>query len=205
MNLNNITVLDFETSGLDPARDRVIEMAAIRCYNGEVVSQFSTLVKFEGKLAPKITEITGITADELVNGMDEDTAFRILNRIIGNSTLVAHNALFDLSFLHHALTRLANRTFTNSFIDTLTISRMRHLYPHNLTEMCNRFGIVLEGAHRSLNDVYGCWKLLEKLNEEKSVQADLNRLGYLEKYGAPKWAPQNAIVSPIVIQYASEK
>ena len=50
-----------------------------------------------------------------MNGMDEETAFRILNRIIGDSIIVAHNAMFDLSFLHHALLRLANRSFTNYF------------------------------------------------------------------------------------------
>jgi DNA polymerase III subunit epsilon len=56
MNLDNITILDFETSGLDPARDRVIEMAAIRCYGGEIVSQFNTFIRFDGVLPPKITE-----------------------------------------------------------------------------------------------------------------------------------------------------
>jgi DNA polymerase-3 subunit epsilon len=84
-------------------------MAAIRCYGGEIVSQFNTLIRFDGVLSEKITEITGITSNELANGMDEETAFRILNRMIGDSIIVAHNAMFDLSFLHHALLRLANR------------------------------------------------------------------------------------------------
>lgn len=202
MRLDNITVLDFETSGLDPARDRVIEIAAIRCYGGEIVSQFQTLVRFEGTLPPKITEITGITSADLVHGMDEETAFRILNRIIGDSILVAHNAMFDLSFLHHALHRFAKRSFNNSFLDTLTISRARHTYPHNLKEMCDRYGIVLEGAHRSLNDVIACWKLLEKMNEEQSVENDLNVLGYMKKFGMPKWRPEQASLVPIEIKYA---
>lgn len=203
MKLDNITVLDFETSGLDSARDRVIEMAAIRCYGGEIVSQFNTLIRFDGNLPAKITEITGITSGDLVNGMDEETAFRILNRMIGDSIIVAHNAMFDLSFLHHSLLRLANRSFTNSFLDTLTISRARHPYPHNLKEMCDRYSITLEGAHRSLNDVYACWKLLEKMNEEQSVERDLNVLGYLKKYGMPKWYPQHASMVSVEIKYAN--
>jgi DNA polymerase-3 subunit epsilon len=202
MNLSNITILDFETSGLDSARDRVIEMAAIRCYDGEIVSQFSTLVRFDGNLPAKITEITGITSQDLVNGMEEETAFRILNRIIGDSVIVAHNAMFDLSFLHHALLRLANRSFKNSFLDTLTISRNRHPYPHNLKVMCDRYAVELEEAHRALNDVYACWKLLEKMNEEQSVEKELNVLGYMKKYGAPKWYPQHANIVPIEIKYA---
>jgi len=202
MKLDNITVLDFETSGLSPSRDRVIEMAAIRCYGGEIVSQFQTLVRFEGTLEPKITEITGLTTDDLRNGMDEETAFRILNRIIGDSVLVAHNALFDLGFLHHALMRFANRSFRNDFLDTLTIARARHTYPHNLKDMCARYGIALEGAHRSLNDIVACWKLLEKMNEEQSVERHLNALGYATKYGPPKWSPEQANLVPIEIKYA---
>ncbi|MFD0673106.1 PolC-type DNA polymerase III [Cohnella sp. GCM10027633] len=202
MKLDNITVLDFETTGLDPARDRVIEMAAIRCYGGDIVSQFSTLVRFDGALSPKVTEITGITSADLVNGMDEETAFRILNRVIGDSIIVAHNATFDLGFLHHTLLRLANRSFNNSFLDTLTISRNRHVYPHNLKEMCARYGIELEGAHRSLNDVVGTWRLLEKMNAEKSVGSELNVLGYLKKFGMPKWYPQHASMVSVDIKYA---
>ncbi|MCC3375476.1 PolC-type DNA polymerase III [Cohnella sp. REN36] len=202
MRLQNITVFDFETSGLDPARDRVIEMAAIRCYEGEIVSQFTTLVRFDGRLAPKITELTGLTDAQLALGMDEDTAFRILNRVIGDSTLVAHNAMFDLSFLHHALQRLAGRSFSNDFLDTLTISRMRHPYPHTLNDMCARYGIANQHAHRALSDVYACWELLGKMNEEASVEPALNLLGYLPKYGMPKWRPDQARMEKIEMKYA---
>lgn len=202
MKLDNITVIDFETSGLDPARDQVIEMAAIRCCKGEIVSQFSTLVRFDGILSPKITELTGITSEELAYGMDEETAFRILNRMIGDSCIVAHNAMFDLSFLHYTLLRLANRSFNNSFLDTLTICRSRHTYPHTLKNMCERYGIVLDGAHRALNDVYACWKILEKMNEEESVESQLNVLGYLKKYGMPEWYPRHASMVSMEIKYA---
>ncbi|MEK5417073.1 3'-5' exonuclease [Paenibacillus sp. FSL L8-0708] len=190
--LSNVTVFDFETTGLSPQRDQVIEMAAIRCIDGEVVSEFRTMIQFEGKLTAKITEITGITDSMLVGGMDEETAFRVLNRMIGDSLLVAHNAAFDLSFLHFALQRLAGRTFINPFIDTLTISRDRHFYPHKLENMCDRYGIELTGAHRALNDVYGCWELLKGMHVERPVDDYLNRLGYLNKYGPPAWSPPHA-------------
>lgn len=190
----NFTVFDFETTGLDPEIDRVIEMAAIKVCDGKVVSEFSTLVK-NGPVIPKITEITGITNEELEYGMPERMAFQILNRFIGeDNILVAHNASFDLSFLHFALMRLANRTFANSFYDTLSISRDRHYYPHKLTDMCSRYDIKLEGAHRALNDVYGCWDLFKKLDEEETVLRWTNKLGYMSKYGPPKWAPEYAVL-----------
>lgn len=190
--LENVTVFDFETTGLDPKKDRVIEMAAIRVVCGKVVSEFSTIVKFDGILSPKITEITGIIQSDLEAGLTEDTAFRILNRFIGDSLLVAHNAAFDMAFLHHAFLRFKGETFTNPFVDTLTISRDRHYYPHKLENMCDRYEIELDGAHRALNDVHGCWKLLNAMNAEKDVSEWINKLGYMNKYGAPKWSPEHA-------------
>ncbi|MBD2844525.1 3'-5' exonuclease [Paenibacillus sp. IB182496] len=202
MQLDDITVLDFETSGLNPQRDRVIELCAIRCHDGEIVGHFSTLIQFKGTLAPKITELTGITSDMLVGGMDEETAFRMLNRMIGSNTIVAHNAAFDLSFLHHTLLRLAGRSFTNDFIDTLTISRLRQPYPHTLKDMCARYGIALDQAHRADYDVLACWELLKRLNEEAPVDDLVNTLGYLAKHGPPKWYPAHAKARSVSLRYA---
>ncbi|WP_281285192.1 3'-5' exonuclease, partial [Brevibacillus centrosporus] len=75
--LNDITVFDFETTGLNPRNERVIEMAAIRVIKGQIVSGFHTLVKPGRQLSPKITEITGITDEMLTDAMDENIAFRI--------------------------------------------------------------------------------------------------------------------------------
>lgn len=192
----SLTVIDFETTGLNPKKDRVIEMAAVRIFGGEVVSEFSTLVKFDGMLSPKITEITGIKKDDLKDALDEETAFRILNRFIGKNTLVAHNAAFDLGFLHHSFMRIAGRSFENPFICTLTIARNRFPYPHTLSEMCNRFEIELNGAHRALNDVYGCFEILKKMNEMEKIDDFINKLGYKEKYGEPGWVPNQAVKMP---------
>ncbi|MGO4546112.1 PolC-type DNA polymerase III [Paenibacillus sp. 2TAB23] len=202
MNAHDYTVIDFETSGLDPKKDRVIEMAAIRCVNGEIASEFSTLVRYDGKLSAKITELTGITDEMTAAGMDEDTAFRILNRMLGDNVIIAHNAAFDLGFLHHSLLRIAGRSFTNSFIDTLTISRARHVYPHTLKDMSDRYGIPLIGGHRALNDVIACWEIFRKMDEEMPAADFLNTLGYLKKFGPPAWSPPGAILEPIELKYA---
>jgi DNA polymerase-3 subunit epsilon len=200
--IDNITIFDFETTGLDPVNDRVIELAALRIRDGKIVGEFSAVIHHDIILESKITEITGIDNSDLVHGMDEKTAFRILNWMIGDSVIVAHNAAFDLAFLHFSLMRLANRTFDNPFIDTLTISRDRHVYPHKLTgDMCSRYEIALEGAHRALNDVHGCWDLLKKLHEEEPVNDYINLIGYLRKYGPPAWAPDYAVLEATENRY----
>lgn len=207
--LSDFTVFDFETSGLDPQNDRVIEMAAIRVCNGHVISEFSTIV-FQheiDELPEKITELTGISSRVMHMGLDEKTSFQILNRIVGNSLLVAHNAAFDLAFLHFSLMRLAGRSFSNPFIDTLTISRDRHFYPHKLENMCERYCIKLDGAHRALNDVAATKDLLIALHKEESVERYVNHLGYLhdprkpDKYKPPVWTPEYATVYPVENRY----
>lgn len=192
MVLKDITCFDFETSGLDPQSCRIIEMAAIRCIDGEIVSTFSTLVRHELTLDPHVEELTGISTKMMRKGMDEMIAVKILRNIMGSSLLVAHNATFDLAFLHFTLQRLAGRTFRNNFIDTLSICRDRRPYPHKLEDMCRTYGIGLSGAHRALNDVIGCWGLLKALHAEQPVDNWVNRLGYLTKYGPPAWAPDHA-------------
>ncbi|GIO13565.1 hypothetical protein J19TS2_31200 [Cohnella xylanilytica] len=191
--LNDVTIFDFETTGLSGQNDRVIEMAALRVVNGEIVTEFETLVRLDGReLPPKITEITGIRPEMLVSAMDETIAFKMLRLIMGDSLLVAHNAAFDLQFLHWAMQRIGGKTFSNPFIDTLTISRARHTYPHKLENMCERYGIKLDGAHRALNDVRATWELLKAMHLEESVEPWINRLGYLSKYPPPAWVPEHA-------------
>lgn len=197
--LNDICVFDFETSGLDPVNDRVIEMAAIRVINGITVSEFRTFVKFDGKLVPKITELTGITDEHLINGMEEKQAFLNLRRVMGPQTLlVAHNATFDLAFLHYTMFRISEITFANPFIDTLTIARDRTPYPHTLTHMCEKYGVELNGAHRALADVEGTLNLLNAMHAEQPVDEWVNKLSYVEKYGKPAWVPDYAELSPVV-------
>jgi len=200
--LNDITVFDFETSGLNAREDRVIEMAAIRVIDGEVVTEFETLVRLDGReLSPKITELTGIQPEMLAGAMDETIAFKILRNIMGGSLLVAHNAAFDMQFLHHGMMRIGGKTFENPFLDTMTVARDRFTYPHKLEDLCRRLGIGLTGAHRALNDVYGCWELLKAMHEEDPVDTWVNRLGYLRKYPPPEWVPEHAKVFPTDNRY----
>ncbi|OXM17341.1 3'-5' exonuclease [Paenibacillus herberti] len=201
--LNDVTVFDFETSGLKPDRDRVIEMAAVRIKNGQIVAEFSTLIRIDFPLDPKITELTGIKPEMLAEATDEVLAFKILRNLMGDSLLVAHNAAFDLQFLHHSMQRLAGKSFTNPFIDTLTICRDRQPYPHKLENMASHYGIELDGAHRALNDVKATWELLVMLHLEKPVDDWVNRLGYLSKYGPPAWAPNHAMLFGTSNRYAN--
>lgn len=192
--INDLTIFDFETSGLNPETERVIEMAAIKIHKGIVVGEFNCFIRHDKPLDVKITELTGITDEDLKDGFTEDIAFRMLNQFMGSNIIVAHNATFDLQFLHHSRMRLFEQSFTNDFIDTLTIARDRDFYPYKLVDLCKRYSIDMGTAHRALADVYGCYHLLQKLDKDSPVDEWINKLSYMNKYGPAKWYPANAEV-----------
>lgn len=194
--LNDICIFDFETTGIDPAKERVVEMAALRIRDGIEIASFTTLVHQTQPIHEKAKAAHGIEESDLVNAMDEELAFKILRNIMADSVLVAHNAIFDLGFLHHTLERLGGKPVTNPFLDTLTIARSRYPYPHTLTDMCTKLNIELTGAHRALNDVVGTWEILRAMHQQEPVDAFLNKLAYVRKFGPPKWAPDHAETYP---------
>ena len=61
LKLNKFTVLDFETTGLDPSNDRIIEVAAIKFDDGHIVDKYVQLINPEVKISNFITRITGIS------------------------------------------------------------------------------------------------------------------------------------------------
>ena len=61
LNLDNFTAIDFETTGLDPKNDRIIEVAAIKFKNGVITDKYVQLINPEVKISSFITGITGIT------------------------------------------------------------------------------------------------------------------------------------------------
>jgi DNA polymerase III subunit epsilon len=199
---NNVIVFDVETTGLSCFNDRVVELAALKVKNGLIVDQFVKLVKVP--FIPEfITRLTGITQEEVNNnGSSEADVFSSFREFIEeDSLLVAHNAAFDLGFLHHSFVRNNILTYRNNVIDTFTICRERFTYPHKLENMCSRLGIELTNAHRALADVQATFELLLALHKAADVSNFINKIGYLSKYGEPDWVPDYVQTFPTENRY----
>ncbi|MBA9079373.1 MULTISPECIES: 3'-5' exonuclease [Rufibacter] len=187
--LDNVTALDFETTGLSASKGRVIEMAALKSSGGKVVTQFQTMVKLKGKIPAKTTQLTGIRQEDVRQGMEERTAFLILQELIGDSVVVMHNAPYDLAFLYSAYQRLSLPPVQHPFLDTLSVCRLRQPSPRSLPDMCRAYGIEHTRWHRALPDTTATWKLLHRLHEESPVDPLLNKIVVNPQYGWPKWLP----------------
>lgn len=90
--------IDLETTGLNPKRDRIIEIGAIRVEQGQIAEEFSTFVDPGRKLEERITELTGIRDEDLADAPQLDEVFPKLLKFMGELPLLGHSILFDYSF-----------------------------------------------------------------------------------------------------------
>jgi DNA polymerase III epsilon subunit family exonuclease len=166
------TVLDVETTGLDPARgDRIVSIACVRIRNGVVrpAEMLDVLVNPGRPLPPASTRIHGIT-EEMVAGAPplEAVLPEILSFALG-TVLVGHHVWFDLGFLRAAMDRLALRplTDTHPVLDTRLLSQIVHrsLARHDLETVCVRLGVAPRARHSALGDALATAEIFPRLVE----------------------------------------
>ena len=157
--------IDLETTGLNPKRDRIIEIGAIRVERGEIREEFSTFVNPGRKLEDRITELTGIRDEDLAEAPELDEVFPKLLEFMGDFPLLGHSILFDYSFLKKAAVD-RKLTFERSAVDTLQIAR-KYLpdLPHRNLEYLCRYYEIPHHAHRALEDAKATDRLFRKLAE----------------------------------------
>lgn len=148
-------VLDVETTGLDPDKHKIIEIGAIKVNRDSIHHEaFQALVKIDGKLPKKITEITGITAGMLEkDGQPLESVIRDFLQFVGDLRLVAFNAPFDLAFLSAAASQF-NLEINNPVSCALDMSRRAWpgLKSYKLESLIKIGGLSTQGNHRALKD-----------------------------------------------------
>lgn len=160
---------DTETTGLNPSRDRIIELGAVLFENGKAVKKFETLVN-PGVLIPaRVTAVNHITNNMLKNAPNEDVVYsqfaEFMKDVFNEQTVIcAHNAKFDMNFLSETLMRLGYNANIN-YIDTLDFSRKKiiGLYNYKQDTVAHYFDIINEQAHRAASDAETCGKILWNL------------------------------------------
>ncbi|MCM3205661.1 3'-5' exonuclease [Paenibacillus illinoisensis] len=201
-----VTVIDIETTGLDPATDHITEIAAIRAEVGpggyiREIGRFQTYVALPPgvEVPPKITELTGIKTEDLTDGLELCYALESLwnfahgrTEIGKKSTLVAHNAPFDLSFL-------GDFYLPFGFACTRAMSRLIDPDENaSLAPTCERYGIALNGHHRAMNDVEATLQLYAVLKEKAEVNGITYRNVVVDSPERPlTYTPPGAVVRTI--------
>ena len=101
--INDYTVIDLETTGLNPKLDKIIEIGGVKVREGSVVEEFNTFVNPGRKLSERIIELTGITDEEVENAPYIEEILPEFLAFIGEDILLGHNLIFDYSFVKKAV------------------------------------------------------------------------------------------------------
>lgn len=151
----SFVVFDLETTGLSPARSKIVEIGAQRVERLALTTTFETLVNPGTALPPAITALTGIGQASLRGAPGADLAVRRFLDFAGDTTLVAHNARFDMGFLDRAVERLTGRRIAAPVVDTVWLAR-RLLNGRTkrvgLATLAHFFGTSATPCHRALAD-----------------------------------------------------
>ena len=176
-------VLDIETTGLSRWRDKIIEIAAVKYEKTTEKETYSTLINPGRRIPEKVTELTGITDEDVLEAPKIREVLPELKAFLGDLPIVAHNAPFDMGFLSVAFSN-AKESFTNTSIDTLYLVKMMPLnVERNSLEILKR-EILLQDriSHRALADVYTTAELFAYIVEELPKQ--LTAKAIMESAGA---------------------
>lgn len=166
----DFTVLDLETTGLDPRFDEMIEFAGLRVRNNQIVDSFSTLIQPEESVDSFITELTGITNEMLSSAPVLSEVLPKILQFIGDDIIVGHNVSFDINFLYDA----SEGKLTNDFVDTLRLSRIirKDLPNHKLCTLVAAFDIESPVSHRAQADAeqtLQCFIALQQYAKDHNV------------------------------------
>lgn len=160
--------IDIETTGLDPEKDEILEIAAIKYIENNEAEIFSRVVKVQNPLTKEISELTGITDDFLLkNGMDIETALKDFWDFVGRAKLVGYNISFDMSFLRNASIEHKIKMQANKCIDILQLARrkVKDTKNYKMSTVANALGIKMVQKHRAESDCRLAFEIYRKLNE----------------------------------------
>ncbi len=139
---DTLAFVDLETTGGNPAYDRITEVGIVRMRNGELLEEWSSLVNPECPISPYIEAFTGISSEMVADAPRfAELASTVYEKLKG-AVFVAHNARFDQGFLRSEFRRIG---MTYSAAALCTVKLSRSLFPeharHNLDAVIERHGL----------------------------------------------------------------
>ncbi|MCD4735785.1 MAG: GIY-YIG nuclease family protein [Bacteroidales bacterium] len=172
------SIIDIETTGLSPRREKITEIAIYVHDGKQVVDEFTTLLNPEIKIPLKIIQMTGIN-----NRMVKDAPkfYEVAKHIVEmteNTTIVGHNVNFDYNFIRKEFRELGY-DFKRDKICTAKLGRK--LLPgrrsYSLGKLCTELGIKITHRHRAFGDASATVRLFEILLKVEKNLHDLMHKG----------------------------
>lgn len=200
--INRYVALDIETTGLNPAVDRIIEVGMARVEAGNITQKYSALVYPGITVSERITELTGIHNEELTGKPRIEDIIGEITEFIGDWPVLGHNVIFDFSFLKKAAVN-NGLTINDDGIDTLKLARriLPEAEHKSLSFLCQYFNIDPGRSHRAYDDAVSASLLYAKLEEIKPDDEGFSKttkLVYTVKKDSPITLPQKRYLAALV-------
>jgi DNA polymerase-3 subunit epsilon len=146
-------IIDIESTGGNPKKDRITEIA-IFIHNGErVIEQYCTLINPETYISPFIVALTGISNEMVAEAPKWEEVAPKIDALTKGRVFVAHNVRFDYSFVSNEYKRMGQR-YHRKQLCTVRLSRtiLPGLVSYSLGRLCQQVGIPVAHRHRAFGD-----------------------------------------------------
>ncbi|MCR5006692.1 MAG: PolC-type DNA polymerase III [Clostridiales bacterium] len=179
---DTFTVFDIETTGIHKESDHIIEIGAVRVENGLITDRFSRFINPGIPIPEQITELTSITDADVQDADPIEIVLRDFLAWVGDSVLVAHNAMFDTGFVKIWAERIGMGAVPNTIMDTLVLARgMYTLRRYTLDSVAKHLEVSLEHHHRAVDDAEATAEIFLHMIAELQEQG-LTRLDGINTY-----------------------
>ena len=169
-------ITDIETTGSIRGKDRIIEIAASKIKNGKCLGTFESLVNPQKNISKQIVRLTKITNATVRTSPTIEEVLPEYVKFAGSGLFVAHNSLFDFSFINTEIERLKLPKL-KSQVDVCTYRLAQRLLPQvrarGVSGLSLYFNYHMENRHRAMPDVmathYFLNRFIEQLKERNVV------------------------------------
>lgn len=148
-------VTDVETTGSDPKKDRITEIACFLVHGGEIISEFTSLINPHKQIPPFIVNMTGISQEMVKDAPESSVIMKEINKFISSDDIVfvAHNVRFDYLFLQETM----HRNGINFDLPQLcTLKLAKRMLPKdikkNVGALASYYNINILHRHRAFGD-----------------------------------------------------
>lgn len=175
-------VLDTETTGFDYEKDRILSIGAVILHNNQINIPDSFEVYIQQEHYNQVTaQIHGILRDSVLDRPNELEALEQFLTFLGDSIIVAHHTLFDVTMINKALERNGLSSLKNKTLDTAVLYKKTLLVSpiferkdnYTLDDLADKFDISKKDRHTAMGDAYitaiSFLKILRKMKEKKEL------------------------------------
>lgn len=175
--VKDYTVIDFETTGFGAKKSKIIQIGAVKFRDHTQVEEYTAYVYPGVEIPARITELTGISNEDVLGSITIGEAIEGLLDVIGEDVIVAHNASFDMGFLLHNLQESGYGYGGNKVIDTLELARgYIQTVNHKLPTLKEYLGLGALASHDALADCIVAGAVYKYCNEQEESIEESKRL-----------------------------